>query len=202
MDDAYLTIKKPSTGIYRDKGSRFLAFAYPVSGEEEIKEILESLRKEYHDARHHCYAWRLGQDKILFRANDDGEPASSAGKPILGQIQSFDLTNVLIVVVRYFGGILLGVGGLIQAYRTAAREAILSGEIITAYVHRHLRVHFNYDDMNHIMKTVKDHDLETREHHFESTCSLLIIVRQSMAENISARLSEAKSCRIEDEGIR
>lgn len=128
--DEYLTISKPSEGLFKDRGSKFLAFAYPVSSEDEIKEIQEHLRSEYHDARHHCYAYMLGKDKNVFRANDDGEPSSTAGKPILGQIKSYDLTNILIVVIRYFGGTKLGVSGLINAYKTAAEEALKNAKII------------------------------------------------------------------------
>ena len=122
--DEYLTISKPSEGLFKDRGSKFIAFAYPVSTEEEIKEIQEKLRSDYHDARHHCYAYMLGKDKNVFRANDDGEPSSTAGKPILGQIKSYDLTNILIIVIRYFGGTKLGVSGLINAYKTAADDSI------------------------------------------------------------------------------
>ena len=128
--DNYLSIEKRSEGIYKDRGSKFLAFAFPVYQEDEIKDILAELRKEYHDARHHCYAYRLGASKEIYRVNDDGEPSSSAGKPIFGQIQSNDLSNILIVVVRYFGGTLLGVGGLINAYRSAAADALINASII------------------------------------------------------------------------
>ena len=125
MTDLYKTIKHPSEGLYKEKGSKFLAFAYPVSSEEDIGRIITDLRKQYHDARHHCYAWRLGPEKDRFRVNDDGEPSGSAGKPIFGQIRSMDLSDVLVVVVRYFGGTLLGVGGLIRAYRAAVAVHIL-----------------------------------------------------------------------------
>ncbi|MDP2112754.1 MAG: YigZ family protein, partial [Bacteroidota bacterium] len=130
MEDTYKTIEKPSEGLFKDKGSKFISFAFPVNSEDEIKDIVQSIKKEHHSARHHCYAWRLGADHLHFRANDDGEPSSTAGKPILGQIQSFDLTNILIVVVRYFGGTLLGVSGLINAYRSAALDAINQAEIV------------------------------------------------------------------------
>src|SRR5690606_37233297 len=134
MPDTYLTLKQCSQGIYKEKGSKFLTFAYPVQEEQEIKEILEGLKKQYHDARHHCYAYILGKDGQDFRANDDAEPGHSAGTPILGQIRSNNLTNVLVVVVSYFGGIKLGVGGLITAYKTAAAQAIAANEIVTAIV--------------------------------------------------------------------
>ena len=128
--DTYRTLKSPSEGIYKEKGSKFLAFAFPVNNEGDIKEKLEEIRKAYHDARHHCYAWVLGADKSRFRANDDGEPSNSAGKPILGKLQSHDLSQILIIVVRYFGGVKLGVGGLINAYRSAADDAIQNGTIV------------------------------------------------------------------------
>ncbi len=130
MIDSYLTIEKNTEGLFKDKGSKFLAFAYPVEEEEEIKEYIQALKKEHYSARHHCYAWRLGAEKTHFRANDDGEPSSTAGKPILGQIQKNDLTNILIVVVRYFGGTLLGVSGLINAYRGAAADVINNSIIV------------------------------------------------------------------------
>lgn len=132
--DTYLTISDDSEGFYKEKGSKFLSFAFPVHHEEDIKEKLDILRKKYYDARHHCYAYVLGKDKEIFRANDDGEPNHSAGDPILGQIKSNQLTNILIVVVRYFGGVKLGVGGLISAYRTAAAEAISNNVIVEAIV--------------------------------------------------------------------
>src|SRR5690554_2132633 len=155
MPDTYLTLKSQSQGLYKEKGSKFLAFAYPVDNEEEIKEILETLKKQYHDARHHCYAYILGKDGQNFRANDDGEPGHSAGDPILGQIRSNNLTNTLIVVVRYFGGTKLGVGGLVTAYKTAATEAILANEIITETVTLKVNFQFDYIDMNEVMRIIK-----------------------------------------------
>ena len=154
MEDTYKTIEKPSEGLFKDKGSKFISLAFPVNSEEEIKEIVQSIKKEHHSARHHCYAWRLGADQLHFRANDDGEPSSTAGKPILGQIQSFDLTNILIVVVRYFGGTLLGVSGLINAYRSAALDAINQAEIVEKLVEKWLLVDFDYGAMNEDRKSV------------------------------------------------
>ncbi|HYW95669.1 MAG TPA: YigZ family protein, partial [Bacteroidales bacterium] len=140
--DNYLTIKQRGEGLYKEKGSKFIGFALPVESEDHIKGELESIRKNFHDARHHCYAWRLGPDMELYRANDDGEPGNSAGKPILGQIESRKLTNVLVVVVRYFGGTLLGVGGLINAYRTAASEALDRSVIVKKYVYQGYAIRF------------------------------------------------------------
>jgi len=159
MEDTYRTISKPSEGIFKDKGSKFISFAFPVISEDEIREIIHSIKKEHHSARHHCYAWRLGHEKLLFRANDDGEPSSTAGKPILGQIQSHDLTNILIVVVRYFGGILLGTNGLINAYRNAATDAVNQAEIVERVVEKELLIEYGYKGMNEVMKVFKDEKL-------------------------------------------
>src|SRR5680860_1427595 len=148
MDDTYKTIEQPVEGYFKDKGSKFYAFAFPVNHENDIKEILTRIKKEHHSARHHCYAWRLGTEKITFRANDDGEPSSTAGKPILGQLQSFGVTNILIVVVRYFGGTLLGVSGLISAYRNAAANALNNADIQTKIIERYFDLQFTYNELN------------------------------------------------------
>ena len=154
--DEYYTLSKPSEGIFKDKGSKFIAKAFPVFSETEIKAIQEQLRSEYHDARHHCYAYMLGADKKVFRANDDGEPSSTAGKPILGQIKSFELTNVLIVVIRYFGGTKLGVSGLIHAYKTATEEALKNAEIVKKTLLDYYQLKFDYAAMNDIMRILKE----------------------------------------------
>jgi uncharacterized YigZ family protein len=177
MEDSFRTILKPSEGLFKDKGSKFHAFAFPVSSEEEIKEILLTLKKEHHSARHHCYAWRLGHEKLMFRANDDGEPSSTAGKPILGQIQSFDLTNILIVVVRYFGGTLLGVSGLINAYRNAALDAINQSQIIDQIVERKIQIEFDYETMNEVMKVFKDEKLQQVDPQFDTKCKIVTQIR-------------------------
>jgi uncharacterized YigZ family protein len=182
--DSYFTIESQSEGLYKVKGSRFLAFAYPAISEDEIRKILESLRKEYHDARHHCYAWRLGTVPDHFRTNDDGEPSNSAGKPILGQIQSFKVTNVLIIVVRYFGGILLGVSGLVKAYKSASMEALNNAKIIKCYVYEYYSLNFRYEDMNLVMKVLKDMDLEQWDQRFEIECELKLKVRKSEEKNL------------------
>src|SRR6056297_2588024 len=152
---SYKTIKSKGEGLFKDKGSKFIALAIPVETEEEVKSALEEVRNAYHDARHHCYAYRLGPLMDIYRANDDGEPSSSAGKPILGQIRSYELTNILIVVIRYFGGIKLGVGGLIQAYKTAAEEAIRNAKIIEKKLHDIYRVSFEYSEINEVMRILK-----------------------------------------------
>jgi uncharacterized YigZ family protein len=195
-EDSFLTIEKKSEGIFKDKGSRFLAFAYPAESETEVNSILDNIRKEYHDARHHCYAWRLGADMNNFRANDDGEPANSAGKPILGQIISFQLTNVLIIVVRYFGGTLLGVGGLIQAYKTASMEALKNASIIKKYVFRTYILKFRYEDMNAVMKVLKDMNLEQWDQKFELNCELKLKVKKSEELNLKNSFRRDSSVRL------
>ncbi|MCK4920887.1 MAG: YigZ family protein [Bacteroidales bacterium] len=197
MTDSFKTISSPSEGLFKDKGSKFLAFAYPVSNEEEIGQILNSMRKEFHDARHHCYAWMLGEEKEHFRVNDDGEPSNSAGKPILGQIQSKDLSNILIVVVRYFGGTLLGIGGLMQAYKTAAKEALESAKIIKKYIHKIYLVQFKYEEMNSVMKVLKDLRLEHFDQVFELNCSLKVRVKRSVHEKFEKSFELNENIKIE-----
>ncbi len=182
--DSYKTIKSPSEGYFRDKGSRFLAFAYPVQTEDEIGEILARLKKEYHNARHHCYAWRLGAETITFRANDDGEPSSTAGKPILGQLLSNELTNILVVVVRYFGGTLLGTGGLISAYRAATADAISNAKIITKIIEDKYRLKFSYKEMNEVMQIIKQENLNILNTNFELDCALDFSVRRSESDKV------------------
>lgn len=182
--DTYKTIKNKSEGLFKDKGSKFQAYAYPVKTEDEIKEILSLLKKEHHSARHHCYAWRLGTEEITFRANDDGEPSSTAGKPILGQLMSYDLTNTLIVVVRYFGGILLGTSGLINAYRSAAADAIENAEIETCLIEDKFTLKFTYEQMNDVMQIIKQENLKITDTRFELECELDFSVRKSQSERI------------------
>lgn len=188
--DTYITVSKASQGAFRDKGSRFLAFAYPVSSEEEIKERLAALRKEYFDARHHCYAYCLGPDKSIYRINDDGEPSGSAGRPIFGQLQSKDLTNVLVVVIRYFGGVKLGIPGLINAYRTATREALDANILITLTVNEYHQVHFGYEKMNDVMRTLKDPGIVITNQEFDNRCILEFYVRQSASAKIISALEK------------
>ncbi len=187
--DTYRTIKHRSEGVFRDKGSKFLAFAFPVYTADEIKRKLDELRKEYHDARHHCYAFRLGADRERYRAYDDGEPSGSAGNPILGQIRSNDLSNILIVVVRYFGGTLLGVGGLINAYRTAAANAIEEATIITAAERDLIGINFPYSMMNEIMKIIRDEGMKIQEQGFAENCQIKALVRKSRTDQVLNRIS-------------
>jgi uncharacterized YigZ family protein len=197
MKESYFTIDAQSQGLYKDRGSKFFAFAIPVSSEEEIKTHLDKLRKEYHDARHHCYGWMLKSDYSMSRANDDGEPSSSAGKPILNQIESRELTNVLVVVIRYFGGTLLGVGGLINAYRTAAAEALENSNIIKKYIYKTFEIHFNYSLMNAVMKIIKEHDLNNYDHQFELSCSLKLDIRIDQVQKVLDQYKLIKGCKID-----
>lgn len=190
--DTYLTIKEPAEGLFKDKGSKFFAYAFPVKNEEQIKQHLSSLKKEHHSARHHCYAYMLGPNQKLFRANDDGEPSNTAGKPILGQIQSNNLTDILIIVVRYFGGTLLGVGGLINAYRNAAAEAIDNATVSEEIIKVGFKLNFSYELMNSVMKLIKDYDLEIKGQCFEMHCQMTIAVRESMAETVEQKLTDIR----------
>ena len=169
--DTFLTVKDTATAIFKDKGSKFIAFIYPVSTIDEIKSILDQKRKEYYDARHVCYAYMLGFERLNFRANDDGEPSGTAGRPILGQINSANLTDVLIIVVRYFGGILLGTSGLINAYKTSACDVINSAEIITKIVEKSFVATCDYQTVNDVMKIIKEYNLELVKSEYNLDCS-------------------------------
>jgi len=184
MQDVYYTIEKESQGYFKDKGSKFYAFAFPVQNEDDVKEILTHLKKEHHSARHHCYAWRLGTEDISFRANDDGEPSSTAGKPILGQLQSFNATNILIVVVRYFGGTLLGVSGLINAYRSAAADALKNAEILQKLIEKEVILDFTYNELAEVMNVTKQENLTILNTRFEERCNLTFSVRNSEFEKV------------------
>jgi uncharacterized YigZ family protein len=187
--DEYRTMQDISEGLYKEKGSRFIGVAIPVDSVDDVKIRLEHLRKRYHDARHHCYAYRLGAEPYEIRYNDDGEPSGTAGKPIFGQIQSFELTNILIVVIRYFGGVKLGTGGLIQAYRTAAREAVGNGKIITKTWNSLLEIRFDYTRMNDVMHIIKEEDLQImRQESGEQFC-ILLEIRQGNLKNMIRKFS-------------
>ncbi len=176
--DTYLTIQNASEGLFKDKGSKFLGFAYPISSDEDVKPLIDLLKKEHHSARHHCWAYRLGNQGEQWRVNDDGEPSNSAGKPILGQIQSKGLTNVLVVVVRYFGGTLLGVGGLIQAYKEATADTLNNAIIIEAYAETQFTISFPFETMNDIMKLLKDKTAKIIKQDFNNQCVISFSVRQ------------------------
>jgi uncharacterized YigZ family protein len=189
-NDTYKTIRSLSHGIYKEKGSKFIAEAWPVTEESEIKIIMENTRKEHHEARHHCYAYLLGQDGLMWRANDDGEPSGSAGRPILGQIKSHGLTNVLIIVSRYFGGTLLGVSGLINAYRSAASSALENAEIIDHIIQEYYEIIFPYSSMNDVMSVIKDENITKSEQFFDLECRIRLNFRFSASERILNRLSK------------
>ena len=195
-EDKYRTVNAIAEGLYKEKGSRFISFIYPVKSEEEVKKIITELKTKYYDARHHCYAYCLGANREYFRANDDGEPSSTAGKPILGQIISNNLSNVLIVVVRYFGGIKLGVSGLIQAYKDAAADAIMNAEIVERTVNEIVHVRFDYVVMNDVMKVLKEEDVEVVSRNFEMECEISLSIRQKNSPRLKERLSKIESLSI------
>jgi uncharacterized YigZ family protein len=190
MTDEYQTIATTSEGYYTEKRSKFLAFAHHVECVDEIKEILAQYRKKYYDARHVCYAYMLGADRAEFSANDDGEPSSTAGKPILGQINSNELTDILIVVVRYYGGVNLGTSGLIVAYREAAADAIAHAEIVTRQVEEVITYTFAYPQMNDVMRIVKEMNPRILSQTYDNTCEIRLSIRQSEAEQLRNRLSK------------
>lgn len=187
FEDTYKTITTTCTGHYKEKGSKFIAIAIPVLNEESVKLKLEELRKEYYDARHHCYAYVLGSDKSAWRINDDGEPSGTAGKPIHGQIMSFDLTNILIVVVRYFGGTKLGVSGLITAYKTAAKDALSQAEIVERTVNEIYKLEFPYQVMNDVMRIIKEENLHVIDNESNNTCIITYSIRKNEADRIKSR---------------
>nr|WP_319569872.1 YigZ family protein [uncultured Draconibacterium sp.] len=182
MEDQYKTIETPSTGYFKDKGSKFYSYAYPLKDEEEVKDLVAALKKEHHSARHHCYAWRLGTEEIRTRANDDGEPSSTAGKPILGQLQSYDVTNILVVVVRYFGGTLLGVSGLINAYRAATIEALNNADILSKLIEIQYELKFEYAMLNTVMNKLKQENYDIVTTDFQESCRLIFKARKSEDE--------------------
>ncbi|MHC1779366.1 MAG: YigZ family protein [Bacteroidales bacterium] len=188
--DSYKSIAKQSKGVYKELGSKFLSFAYPVSSEEEIKRIISEIKKEFFDARHHCYAYRLGSAGELWRANDDGEPSSSAGRPILGQLLSNELSDILIVVVRYFGGTKLGVSGLIRAYKSAASDVIVNSEIVEKIVTVPLEVRFAYTNIEHVMKLLKNKGADIKRQDFGVDCSILLNVRKGDLQGLMKSLSD------------
>ena len=183
--DTYKTIAAASEEVlYKEKNSKFFGHAFPVTTEEEIKEILERLRKEHFSARHWCYAYQIGTEKIQYRANDDGEPNNSAGMPIYGQIQSFEVTNVLVVVVRYFGGVKLGVGGLISAYKIAAQMALENSEIVERTIDKHFVISFGYANMNKVMRIIKEKNLQIVSQKMEMDCEIEISIRKKNVQNL------------------
>ncbi|MGC9331048.1 MAG: IMPACT family protein [Bacteroidales bacterium] len=194
--DTYLSIREPSEGGFKDKGSKFLAYAYPVEKVSEIEEKLEHLRKQHFNARHHVYAYVLGADKTQFSAHDDGEPAHSSGDPVLGQIRSFNITNVLVVVVRYFGGTKLGIPGLINAYKTAAHQALSKAEIIKLTRRKYLRIQFDYEVMDGVNRLIHEQNLEVSEREFTTDCKMKIGIRLQCADDLIDRLKHSPDVKI------
>lgn len=190
FEDTFFTVSRTSDGLYKDKSSKFFYFSYPVKNEEEIKIHLADLRKKYFDARHHCFAWMLGKEAAQFRANDDGEPNHSAGDPILGQIRSNNLTNILIVVVRYFGGTKLGMSGLIQAYKASAALAIAENEIVEEQIKTSVSIHFPYPVMNDVMKLIKNHELKILSQEMTLDCLMELEFRKGLEELMVNSLEE------------
>ncbi len=185
--DQYKTIQSKSEGFFKDRSSKFYAFAFPVKTEDDIQRLRASIRKEYYDARHHAYAYRLGSDMKTFRASDDGEPSNSSGPPILGKIKSYELTDILIIVVRYFGGTKLGIPGLINAYGTAAEEAIKNAELIVKTVTEKLMLEFEYAQMNDVMRLIKDFDLKIAEQDLQMSCKMTLEIPSGIFEKIKAK---------------
>lgn len=184
FSDTYKIIKNPTEGIFKDRGSKFISKIFPVESEDDIKAALEQVKSEYYDARHHCYSWILGPDKSAYRINDDGEPSGSAGKPIHGQLLSHDLTNILAVVVRYFGGTKLGIPGLINAYREATKDALNQAEILELTVDEEFWIQYEYPLMDVAMRVLKEHDLNIIETKFELNCRVKFSVRKSKSDQI------------------
>ena len=196
-EDSYLTLAESAEALYKEKGSKFLAYAYPVSSEEQIRECLDALRKRYYDATHHCYAWRLGADGQNYRVNDDGEPSSTAGRPILGQLLSYGVTDVLVVVVRYFGGTKLGVSGLIAAYKESAAAVLSAAQIVERTVDVRFEVEFGYLVMNDVMRVVKEMRPEVLEQRFDNLCTMRLSVRGGRADALRERLQKIEGIQIE-----
>ncbi|WP_028281852.1 IMPACT family protein [Olleya marilimosa] len=200
--DTYKTITKPSEEVlFKDKNSKFFGYAFPVKTEEAVKQHIEDLKKQHHQARHWCYAYQIGTETIAYRANDDGEPNNSAGMPIYGQIQSFDVTNVLIVVVRYFGGVKLGVGGLINAYKTGAQMALEASKIVTRTINIDYLISFDYKNMNKVMRVIKEKNLKVINQKLELDCQITISVRKKEAQTIFEIFDTIYEVKIKDLAI-
>lgn len=197
MAEKYLTVSKSVESIYKEKGSKFLSFLYPVTSVDEVKEYLTQLKKKYYDATHHCYAYIIGYDKETFRMNDDGEPSSTAGKPIYGQLQSNDLTNVLLVVVRYFGGTKLGVSGLIKAYKESSAECIALAEIVEKQVKHKYNIYFAYEDMNVVMNILKQNNAEQKNQIFDLNCQIEVLIDKRNSLKFESSIPPVSTIRIE-----
>ena len=196
MNDVFKTVDGVSEGVYKEKGSKFIARAYHVETEEEVKEVLQLLRKEFYDARHHCYAWRIDPRNERTRSNDDGEPSGTAGKPILNQIFSFELFNVLVVVVRYFGGTKLGVSGLINAYKTSTRQCLSNANIVEKELRDLYQVDFEYPMMNNVMRIIKDDKLVIKHQNFDNHCSMQVEIKLSTINKSTNRLMKIRGLKL------
>jgi uncharacterized YigZ family protein len=193
MGDNFLTIKYNSEGLYKEKGSKFIALAFPVNNEHDVKQIIDTVKKEHYNARHHCYAYIIGNEDIRFRSNDDGEPRHTAGDPILNQIWSFKLINVLVVVVRYFGGTKLGKAGLINAYKTASKEALTKAKIIEKVHRSEIAINFKYDGMNDVMNLIQKHNFEVLTQKYEESCYITGLIPRSQVQAIINDLAGYKN---------
>ena len=192
FDDTYKTLKTTSTGLYTEKGSKFIALAFPVQHEDEVKQHIAETKKSYYDARHHCYAYILGADKSSYRVNDDGEPSGTAGRPIHGQLLSHDISNVLVIVIRYFGGVKLGIPGLINAYRSAAKDAILHNEIVEKTIDETYKVYFDYPKMNDVMQILKQDEVKINNQEYENQYIITFTTRKSSANKIVEALQKLR----------
>lgn len=198
IKDTYQTIKNNSKGLFKDKGSKFIAYAYPVSSEDEVKSYLQDLKKEHYSARHHCYAYRIGNEGEQYRANDDGEPSGTAGRPILGQLLSKELSNVLVIVVRYFGGTLLGVSGLINAYKNATINVLENSDIIEKIIEKKYLLEFDYPIQNYITRLIKEYNLEIKKATYNINCTLEIGVRLSLNQEVKGKFLKIEGLKIKD----
>lgn len=196
FEDIYNTIDEPSEGIFRDKGSKFIAYAYPFKDENKLKEIISELKSLHPKARHHCWAYRLTPDRSVFRINDDGEPSGTAGRPILNVLLSMDVTNILIVVVRYFGGTLLGVPGLINAYKTSAQEALTVANIVERTVNDVYEIEFDYLQMNNIMRIVKESEVNVLSQDFDMSCKITLEIRKLQVNELIGRVEKIEGVKI------
>lgn len=199
ISDKYKTLESEAISIFRDKGSKFIAYGYPLADEAEVKIIVDKLRKEHHSARHWCFAWRLGIDGKRYRANDDGEPSGSAGRPILGQLLSYEVTDILVVVVRYFGGTLLGVPGLINAYKSSTSMVLEEGNIVERTIQSIIKIKFDYIVMNSVMKIIKDHNLKMVDSLYDNLCTITLSVDLSKSDLVRSYLEKVESLVFEEE---
>ncbi len=193
---SYKTIIKPSEGLYKEKGSKFIALLYPVNSEEQFKDLYSEIKKEYHDARHHCLAYRLNPEKETVRSSDDGEPSGTAGKPMLNQLYSYELFNVAVIVIRYFGGTKLGVSGLINAYKQAAIDAVENNKIVIKHLTRHLTVEFSYPLMNEVMRVIKEEKLKIKDQIFEMDCMVHLEIKKSAYKRVLNRFKKIRDLKV------